>query len=65
MAWLISLGMTTGRRMREEKVGCIAILLASDVGLFVYLSVLLRIGVPVGFFSSLVLIHLLNDNSKK
>ena len=48
-AWLVSSGTTTGRRRREEKVGCVAILLVSDVGLFVYLSALLRIGVPVGF----------------
>jgi len=53
-AWLVSSGMTTGRGRREEKVGCIAILLASNVGLFVYLSALLRIGVPVRFFSSLL-----------
>ncbi|KIJ91498.1 hypothetical protein K443DRAFT_482520 [Laccaria amethystina LaAM-08-1] len=42
--WLVSSGTTTCRGRREKKVGCVAILLASDVGLSVYLSALLRIG---------------------
>ncbi|KIJ91636.1 hypothetical protein K443DRAFT_475692 [Laccaria amethystina LaAM-08-1] len=42
--WLVSSGTTTCRGRREKKVACVAILLASDVGLFVYLRALLRIG---------------------
>ncbi|EDR03548.1 uncharacterized protein LACBIDRAFT_253196 [Laccaria bicolor S238N-H82] len=66
-AWLVSSGTTTGRRRRDEKVGCVAILLASDVGLFVYLSALLRIGVPALLLSARLsptsIAHLIKETS--
>jgi hypothetical protein len=61
-AWLVSSGTTMGRERREEKVGCVAILkLASDVGLFVYLSALL---VQVGLIFSSLPFSLHKDNKR-
>ncbi|EDQ98477.1 uncharacterized protein LACBIDRAFT_300229 [Laccaria bicolor S238N-H82] len=66
-AWLVSSGTTTGRERREEKVGCVAIFLASDVGLFVYLSALLWIGVPALLLSARLsptsIAHLIKETS--
>lgn len=46
-AWLVKTGSTTGRTTRAEIVPPVAILLGSDIGIFIYLAALLRIGTPV------------------
>lgn len=46
-AWLVQSGCTTGRTQREQVVSPVAILLGSDIGIFIYMSALLRIGTPV------------------
>lgn len=46
-AWLVGLGATSGRTKQEEKVAPVAILLGSDITLFIYTCALLRIGTPV------------------
>lgn len=60
-AWLVGIGATPGRIKQEDKVAPVAILLGSDVTLFIYMCALLRIGTPVcssfysGFLSCLTI----------
>jgi hypothetical protein len=46
-AWLVSTGVTTGRTQRDQVVSPVGILLGSDIGIFIYMAALLRIGTPV------------------
>lgn len=46
-SWLVKTGSTTGRTRWEQVTRPIAILLGSDVGIFIYMAALLRIGTPV------------------
>ncbi|KAF8887098.1 hypothetical protein BD779DRAFT_1611593 [Infundibulicybe gibba] len=46
-AWLVSTGSTMGRVRREQATPPVAILLGSDISIFVYMAALLRIGTPV------------------
>ena len=46
-AWLVHSGVTAGRTRRIDNVTPVAILLSSDVTIFVYMAALLRIGTPV------------------
>ena len=50
-AWLVNVGATTGRTEREVTVPPVALLLGSDVTLFMYICALLRIGTPVTLFA--------------
>ncbi|KAG6856431.1 putative NRPS-like protein biosynthetic cluster [Tephrocybe sp. NHM501043] len=45
--WLISSGCTTGRTRRDQEIPPVGILLGSDIGIFIYMTALLRIGTPV------------------
>ncbi|PFH48597.1 hypothetical protein AMATHDRAFT_81705 [Amanita thiersii Skay4041] len=64
-AWLINSGATPGRAKRTEKVNPVAILLSSDITIFVYLAALLRIGTPAFILSPrlppLSIVHLLTQ----
>ena len=51
-SWLVHSGVTTGRTSRETKVPPVAILLGSDVGIFMYMAALNRLGTPVSPHSS-------------
>lgn len=46
-AWLVNAGATTGRTEREVNLPPVALLLGSDVTLFMFMCALLRIGTPV------------------
>lgn len=46
-AWLVSSGITTGRISRDEVVQPVAILLGSDISIFIYMAALLWLGTPV------------------
>jgi hypothetical protein len=46
-AWLVSIGITPGRTRRDQVVPPVGILLGSDIGIFIYMAALLRIGTPV------------------
>ncbi|KAF9018364.1 acetyl-CoA synthetase-like protein [Hymenopellis radicata] len=46
-AWLVSSGATVIRTSRETKVPPVAILMGSDVGIFIYMAALNRLGTPV------------------
>jgi acyl-CoA synthetase (AMP-forming)/AMP-acid ligase II len=46
-AWLVASGVTKGRIRRDQVVPPVGVLLASDVGIFIYMAALLRIGTPV------------------
>ncbi len=48
--WLVQSGATTGRTSRGTKVPPVAILLGSDIGIFIYMAALNRIGTPVRQF---------------
>ncbi|KZV64745.1 acetyl-CoA synthetase-like protein [Peniophora sp. CONT] len=50
--WLVRSGVTTGRSSRTDEVAPVAILLGSDVGIFIYILALLRIGTPVLLLSA-------------
>ena len=50
--WLVKSGVTTGRTLRTDEIAPVAILLGSDVGIFIYILALLRIGTPVSTFVS-------------
>ncbi len=50
-AWLVSSGATVVRSSRETKVPPVAILMGSDVGIFIYMAALNRLGTPVGRIS--------------
>lgn len=54
-AWLVKSGSTTGRTQREEVLQPVAILLGSDIGIFIYMAALLRIGTPVRLFQRFML----------
>jgi hypothetical protein len=45
--WLVSTGATSGRTRRDQVVPPVGILLGSDIGIFIYMAALLRIGTPV------------------
>ncbi|KAF5377825.1 hypothetical protein D9615_006785 [Tricholomella constricta] len=51
-AWLVTSGCTPGRTRRDEKVAPVGILLGSDIGIFIYMVALLRIGTPVLLLSA-------------
>jgi len=51
-AWLVNVGATTGRTKREVTVPPVALLLGSDITLFMYICALLRIGTPVNLITS-------------
>ncbi|KAG5635590.1 putative NRPS-like protein biosynthetic cluster [Sphagnurus paluster] len=65
--WLIASGCTTGRTRRDERVAPVGILLGSDIGIFIYMAALLRIGTPVLLLSSrltpVAIAHLLKETS--
>ncbi|KNZ77600.1 L-aminoadipate-semialdehyde dehydrogenase large subunit [Termitomyces sp. J132] len=65
--WLVSSGCTTGRTGRDQKPAPVAILLGSDIGIFVYMTALLRIGTPVLLLSArltpVAIAHLLKETS--
>lgn len=44
--WLIKSGVTTGRTLRTDEISPVAILLGSDIGIFIYIIALMRIGTP-------------------
>ncbi|KAF7422954.1 hypothetical protein PC9H_011118 [Pleurotus ostreatus] len=47
-AWMVNgVKATTGRTRREQAVPPVAILLGSDIGIYIYMAALLRIGTPV------------------
>ena len=48
-AWLVGTGATAGRTKRDTPTPPVGILLGSDIGIFVYMAALLRIGTPVCF----------------
>ncbi|THU97152.1 acetyl-CoA synthetase-like protein [Dendrothele bispora CBS 962.96] len=62
-AWLVNAGATSGRIKREQSVKPVAILLGSDIGIYIYMAALLRIGTPVLCLSArltpLAIAHLL------
>ncbi|KAL0961267.1 hypothetical protein HGRIS_006230 [Hohenbuehelia grisea] len=66
-AWLVKSGATTGRTKRETQVPPVAILLGSDIGIYVYMAALLRIGTPVLCLSArltpVAIAHLLKRTS--
>ncbi|RDB14628.1 Non-canonical non-ribosomal peptide synthetase FUB8 [Hypsizygus marmoreus] len=66
-AWLVSSGCTSGRTKREQVVQPVGILLGSDVGIFIYMAALLRIGTPVLLLSArltpVAIAHLLKQTS--
>ncbi|KAA1469647.1 acetyl-CoA synthetase-like protein [Dentipellis sp. KUC8613] len=66
-SWLVSSKATTGRVSRDHKVPPVAILLGSDVGIFIYIAALLRIGTPVLLLSArltpVAIAHLLKATS--
>ncbi|KAF9023696.1 hypothetical protein BDZ89DRAFT_152077 [Hymenopellis radicata] len=45
--WLVQSGATPGRTSRDTKVPPVAILLGSDIGIFMYMAALNRLGTPV------------------
>ena len=45
--WLVSTGVTSGRTQRDQIVAPVGVLLGSDIGIFIYMAALLRIGTPV------------------
>jgi acyl-CoA synthetase (AMP-forming)/AMP-acid ligase II len=48
-AWLVSTGVTPGRKEQDEGYPpAVAILLGSDITIYIYIAALLRIGTPVG-----------------
>ncbi|KAI0055302.1 acetyl-CoA synthetase-like protein [Artomyces pyxidatus] len=66
-AWLVGSGATTGRVSRDQKIAPVAILLGSDIGIFIYMAALLRIGAPVLLLSArltpVAIAHLLKATS--
>ncbi|KAI0322463.1 hypothetical protein OF83DRAFT_1235553 [Amylostereum chailletii] len=46
-AWLVNVGATGGKTSPDQAVAPVAILLGSDVSLFIYIAALLRLGTPV------------------
>jgi hypothetical protein len=46
-SWLVSTGVTPGRSRRDQVPSPVGILLGSDIGIFIYMAALLRIGTPV------------------
>ncbi|KAF5348495.1 hypothetical protein D9756_009661 [Leucocoprinus leucothites] len=66
-AWLVNVGATTGRTEREVTVPPVALLLGSDVTLFMYMCALLRIGTPVLIISArltpVAILHLLKKTN--
>lgn len=46
-AWLVLNGFTSGRTQRGEDIPPVAIYLSSDIGIFIYIAALIRIGTPV------------------
>ncbi|KAG6884831.1 putative NRPS-like protein biosynthetic cluster [Termitomyces sp. T159_Od127] len=65
--WLISSGCTTSRTRRDKTPAPVGILLGSDIGIFVYMTALLRIGTPVLLLSArltpVAIAHLLKETS--
>ncbi|VDB88513.1 unnamed protein product [Peniophora sp. CBMAI 1063] len=65
--WLVKSCVTTGRSLRSDKVAPVAILLGSDIGIFIYMCALLRIGTPVLLLSArltpVAIVHLLKATS--
>ncbi|KAG6916177.1 putative NRPS-like protein biosynthetic cluster [Tephrocybe rancida] len=65
--WLVSSGCTTGRTRREQKVAPVGIFLGSDIGIFIYMTALLRIGTPVLLLSArltpVAVAHLLKETA--
>ncbi|KAI0036586.1 hypothetical protein K488DRAFT_40891 [Vararia minispora EC-137] len=51
-AWLVSSCGAVARVSRDVKVAPVALLLASDIGIFIYMVALMRIGVPVVLLSA-------------
>lgn len=66
-SWLVSSGCTTGRAHRHQSVAPVGILLGSDIGIFIYMAALLRIGTPVLLLSArltpVAIAHLLKQTS--
>ena len=46
-SWLVHCGVTRCRSSREDEVSPVAVLLGSDVSIFIYMAALLRLGTPV------------------
>ncbi|KAG6864883.1 putative NRPS-like protein biosynthetic cluster [Blastosporella zonata] len=65
--WLVSSGCTTERTRRDQKPAPVGILLGSDIGIFIYMAALLRIGTPVlllsGRLTPVAIAHLLKETS--
>ena len=51
-AWLVATGATPGRTRRDEVMSPVGILLGSDIGIFMYMAALLRLGTPVSVLAS-------------
>ncbi|KXN84174.1 Linear gramicidin synthase subunit D [Leucoagaricus sp. SymC.cos] len=66
-AWLVGTGATTGRTEREVIVPPVALLLGSDITLFMFICALLRIGTPVLIISArltpVAILHLLKKTN--
>lgn len=48
-AWLVKSGATAGRTRRGENIAPVGLFLSSDIGIFIYMAALLRIGTPVRY----------------
>ncbi|KAF9257799.1 acetyl-CoA synthetase-like protein [Marasmius fiardii PR-910] len=66
-AWLVSSNVTKGRGPGEDLPSPVGILLGSDIGIFIYMAALLRIGTPVLLLSarltSVAVAHLFKSTS--
>ncbi|KAG6899967.1 hypothetical protein C0995_004569, partial [Termitomyces sp. Mi166 len=65
--WLVNSGCTTGRTRRDQRPAPVGILLGSDIGIFIYMAALLRIGTPVLILSArltpVAIAHLLKETT--